>query len=99
MTKKEITETEKEIIKIELEKSRLNREKSILVMEKGMFLYFSFIFIAVIGFVNGYVNKTLLNTLTLLGLAVLIIALIPYIAVMTKEQKKLNVMIEELKRK
>ena len=99
MVKKEITESEKEIIHIELEKSRLNREKSILIMEKGMFLYFSFIFIAVIGFVNGYVNKTLLNTLTILGLIVLIIAIIPYTSVMIKEEKKLNKLIDEIKRK
>lgn len=99
MVKKKLTDLEIQLLNLEVEKSKVNREKSILVMEKGMFLYFSFLFIAVIGFVNGYVNQTLLNILILMGLVILIIAVIPYISVMHTEEKRINKMIDELKKK
>lgn len=87
----------RERLDIELERSRLNREKSMLVMNKGLLLYFAFMFVAVIGFVNGYLNRLLLNILIVLGLAVLIIGTIPYIRTMYTEEKRLNDLINKVK--
>ena len=96
---KNLTTLEKEIIEVEVEKSRLNREKAMLVLNKSLFIYFCFLFVAVIGFINAYVSKTLLNVLIIVGLLVLIMGTIPYVQTMKKEEKKLNTIINELRRK
>lgn len=93
-----ITAVSKEIIDLEVEKSRLNREKSMLVMNKGLILYFAFMFIAVIGFINGYLNQTLLNVLIVMGLLVLIIGTVPYVKTMHEEEERLNTLIAELRK-
>ncbi len=94
-----LTDVEKQIIDIELEKSRLNREKSILVLNKSLFLYFAFLFVAVIGFVNGYISKSILNLLIVMGLVVLVIGTVPYIQTMKSEEKNLDMIVHSLKRK
>ena len=87
-----------EVVNLEVEKSRLNREKSMLVMNKGLILYFCFMFVAVLGFVNGYISRTLLNVLIVMGLAVLIIGTIPYIRTMHTEEIRINKLIDKLMR-
>ena len=90
---------EREIIDLELEKSRIDREKSMLVLNKGLFLYFCFLFVAVVGFVNGFLSKNLLNILIIMSLAVIVIATLPYIRTMHREEKRLVNLIEHLKAK
>ena len=90
---------DKEIIELELEKSRIDREKSMLVLNKGLFLYFCFLFVAVMGFINGYLSKDLLNILIIMSLCVIIIATLPYIKTMHKEEKRLETLIDDLKAK
>ena len=90
---------DKEIIELELEKSRIDREKSMLVLHKGLFLYFCFLFVAVMGFINGYLSKDLLNILIIMSLCVIIIATLPYIKTMHKEEKRLETLIDDLKAK
>ncbi|MEM4337124.1 MAG: hypothetical protein QXG86_03915 [Candidatus Woesearchaeota archaeon] len=96
---KDISAIEKEIIEIEVEKSRLNREKAMLVLNKSLFMYFCFLFVGIIGFINLYISKNLLNILIVGGLVVLIIGTIPYVQTMNKEEKKLNSIIESLRKK
>ncbi len=86
----------KEVIDLEVEKSRLNREKSMLVMNKSLILYFAFMFVAVLGFINGYINRTLLNVLIVMGLCVLIIGTIPYVKTMHSEEKRLDDLLRRL---
>lgn len=88
----------KEVLEIEVEKSRLNREKSMLVMNKSLILYFAFMFVAVLGFINGYIDKTLLNVLIVMGLAVLIIGTVPYVKTMHTEEKRLNDLLQRIDR-
>lgn len=90
---------EKEIIELELEKSRIDREKSMLVLNKGLFLYFCFLFVAVMGFINGYLTKELLNILIIMSLCIIIIATLPYIKTMHKEERRLSSLIDSLKSK
>jgi hypothetical protein len=87
----------KEVIMLEVEKSRLNREKSMLVMNKSLILYFVFMFVAVLGFINGYINRTLLNVLIVMGLCVLIIGTVPYVKTMHAEERRLNDLIARVK--
>jgi predicted NBD/HSP70 family sugar kinase len=55
------SDVEREIIEIEVEKSRLNREKAMIVLNKSLFIYFCFLFVGIIGFINAYISKTVLN--------------------------------------
>lgn len=96
--RKDLSNIEKEIIDVEVEKSRLNREKAMLVLNKSLFIYFCFLFVAVIGFINAYITKNMLNILIIVGLLALIIGTIPYVKTMKEEEKKLNGIIAELKR-
>lgn len=85
-------------IALEIEKSRLYREKAIMVFDKAILLYFSFLIIAVVGFVNSYINKNIFYILVSMSLCILIIGLVPYIIVMVREEKRLNKLIAANKR-
>ena len=85
------------IIDLEIEKSKLNREKSMLVLNKSLTIYFIFLFISILGYVNNYINKSLFNILIVMGLCVLLIGIIPYIKTMQEEERNLNDMIYQLK--
>ncbi len=92
------TGVNKELIHLEVEKSRLNREKSMLVMNKSLILYFVFMFVAVLGFINHYINRTMLNVLIIMGLCVLVIGTIPYVKTMHTEEQRLNELIKKMER-
>ena len=85
-----------QVVDLEVEKSRLNREKSLLVMNKSLILYFAFMFVAVLGFINGYINRTLLNILIVMGLMVLLIGTVPYVKTMYAEEKRLDELIRRI---
>jgi hypothetical protein len=89
-------ELNKQVIELEVEKSRLNREKSMLVMNKSLILYFCFMFVAVLGFINGYIGRTLLNVLIVMGLCVLIIGTVPYVKTMHSEELRLDDLIRRV---
>ncbi len=97
--KREFSDVEKEIVEIEVEKSRLNREKAMIVLNKSLFIYFCFLFVGIIGFINSYLSKTLLNAIILVGLIVLVLGTIPYVQTMKREEKKLNTMVDDLRNK
>ena len=99
MAKYEISPVDKQIIELELEKSRIDREKSMLVLNKGLFLYFCFLFVAVMGFINGYLSRDLLNILIIMSLTIIIIATLPYIRTMHTEEKRISTLIDDLKSK
>ena len=94
-----LSDTDKAIINLEIEKSRLNREKSILVLNKSILLYFSFLFIGIIGFINNYLSRNLLNILVLMGLCVLIIGIVPYTKMMKLESQNLENLIKKIKKR
>jgi preprotein translocase subunit Sss1 len=84
-------------ISILLEHSRMNREKSLLVLDKSLLMYFSFIFVGVVGFVGGYLDSKFLNIMVVLSFGVLAVGIVPYIITMHKEEQRLNSMIEGMK--
>ena len=89
---------EEKLIDVQLEKSRLNREKSINLLNKGVLMYFSFTFLAIVGFINGYINQHFLNILITMGLCTLLVGTIPYIYNMSKEEKSLDEIYADLKK-
>jgi hypothetical protein len=95
---KKVSALDVHIMKLELEKSKLNRERSTLVLNKGVFLYFTFMFIGVVGFTSGYIKSTTLNWVVVGGICCLLIGAIPYIYASQKEQKNLNTLLNSLKK-
>ena len=87
--------TKVKIIDMELELSKLNREKSVIVLNKAVFLYFCFLFLAILSVFTGY--KETFNTLIIMGLFVIVIGTVPYIKTMYLEEKKLKSLISELR--
>ena len=85
------------LISIEIEKSKLNREKSLMVLDKALLLYFSFLFIGVIGFINGYLTAGFLNQLVVMGIVVLLIGIVPYVITMHREEQKLDQLLGHYK--
>ncbi len=76
-----------------LEHSRMNREKSLLVLDKSLLMYFSFLFVGVVGFVSGYLDSKFLNIMVVLSFGVLAIGIIPYVITMHNEEKRLKSML------
>jgi uncharacterized membrane protein (DUF485 family) len=93
---RKISDAEKEAIVLEIELSKLRRSRATLVLAMGILMYFVFIMAAVIGFVNQLINQSLLNVMVVMGLAVLIVALLPYMKTVNDEERQLDSMISEL---
>ena len=96
--RKNIDENEKEVIYLEIEKSKINREKSKLVLNKSLMLYFSFLFIGVIGFSFDYINSFMLNVLVVLGIIILVIGSLPYLIITHNEEKKIESYLAKLRK-
>ena len=86
------------IIDLELKKSDIRREKTRMVLDKCVWLYFLFMIIGSLGFVYGYVNSRTLNFLIVAGFSILIIGTLPYAVTVSKEEKKIDSFIQELKK-
>ncbi|MBI2145415.1 hypothetical protein HYU18_03785 [Candidatus Woesearchaeota archaeon] len=87
------------IMMLEIEKSKLNREKSLLLLDKSLLMYFAFLIVGVVGFVNKFLDVRYLNVMIVLSFGVLAVGLVPYMLTMGKEEKKLNVLIESYRKK
>ena len=96
--KRKLSDLEKQIIDLRIEKLKLNRERSILILNKGTSVYFAFIVMAILGFMNNVIDLVSLNVLVLVGLVVLVASVIPYSKAMQKEEAELSKMLEELTR-
>lgn len=93
------SELDREIMRLELEKAKRNSDKATVVLDKGLLLYFAFLLTAVLGYVNGFVNPTLLNGIIIVGFAILVVVLISYIRATKQEQITINQLINKLKLK
>ena len=90
---------EKQLIYLELEKTHFNISNATAVFNRTTIVYFIVLILAVVGFVNGYIQPGLLNILVMLGIAVLLIGMVSYLLSMVKEKKKLDELIAKVKKK
>ena len=96
MAKSEIKR--EEITYLELEKSRINREKARIVLSMGLILYFGFLIVGIIGFTFEYITSKMLNILVICGIIILIVSTVPYLIIIQKEEKWINLKLSELKK-
>ena len=90
---KKIGVTDEMILSLEIEKSKLNREKSLLLLDKSLLVYFAFLTVGIIGFINKYLDARFLNMMIVMSFGVLAVGLVPYMLTMAGEEKKLNGLI------
>ena len=79
---------------LEIERSKLNRQKALILFDKAILLYFSFLFVGVIGFINGYLSVAALNVMVIMSFGVLVLGIIPYTITMHREEMKLDAMLQ-----
>jgi len=94
-----LTDVDKCIIYLQVEKSKLNREKAGIVLNKSLMLYFSFMAVAIIGFVSGYFGTRILTMLVAVSIIILLIGAVPYLVISHQEGKKIDAMISQLLKK
>lgn len=90
---KKVSVSDEMVLALEIEKSKLNREKSLLLLDKSLLVYFAFLIIGIIGFINKYLDARYLNLMIVLSFGVLAVGLVPYMFTMTSEEKRLNTLI------
>ena len=88
---------ENEIIYLEVERSRINREKARIVLNMGLLLYFGFLIAGIVGFAFGYIDSFLLNILVICGIVILVVSTVPYLIIIHREEKLINLKLHELK--
>lgn len=92
---------QKELIwlSLEIEQSKLNRERSLLMLDKSLLMYFAFLIVGIIGFINEYITVKYLNIVVILSFCVLASGLIPYMVTMFKEEKRLSALLSAYQQK
>lgn len=91
---KKVSVSDEMVLALEIEKSKLNREKSLLLLDKSLLVYFAFLIIGIIGFINKYLDGRYLNIMIVMSFGVLTVGLVPYMLTMAGEEKKLNSLIK-----
>src|SRR3989338_4081045 len=92
-THKRISDTEHELIHIKLEKLKIERERAVLILNFGIVIYFIFLILALVGYVNSYVSTFFLNLIILGGILILVVAVFPYTKVMKNEEEEINAIL------
>ena len=94
--KRKISEAEKQIIMLKIERVRLEREKSTLILNKAVMLFFAFLAVAVVGLLNHIITPKQLNVLIFLGIASLIIGVVPFSISLGKQEREIEKTLKEL---
>ena len=94
-----LSDKDKQLVYLELEKAHFNISNATAVFNRATLVYFIVLIATVVGFVNGYINSQLLNTLVVIGVIILVIGMITYLRSMVSERKTLDELIDKVKRK
>jgi hypothetical protein len=94
-----LSPVEKMLYRLKVEESRLRLHNSITVFDKSIILYFFFLFVGVIGFINSFISINLLYALVICGIFVLLIGLIPYVKNATAQSDLIENLIHDLEKR
>lgn len=97
--KGKMTDVEKQIIALKVERLNLERDRAVMLLNKGMIIYFAFLTLAILGFANGLFSIKWLNIFVLLGLAILVVATMPYFMQMKKEERAIQELLDSVQNK
>jgi hypothetical protein len=93
---RKLTDVQKQTISLRIELSKLQREEAILILNKSIFLFFAFLAIGFVGYINGFLSNVMLNFFIIVAAIALVIGILPYSTAAKKEQKALKKLLEEL---
>jgi len=96
---KEKESLDSKLLELKIESLRIKREHTLTVFYQSLFIYSSFMFVAVIGFVNKYLNSSALSILLLIAILSLIVGVVPYTIMILKEEKEILKLYNELAKK
>ena len=94
--KRKLSEAERQIITLKIEKVKLQREKTLVILNKASMLFFAFLAVGVIGLVNKIISIMQLNVMIIIGVAVMIVGMLPYSKIAKNEEKELEKTIDDL---
>jgi ABC-type multidrug transport system permease subunit len=94
---KKLTDKDIFLMNLELERAKFERERAIVALNKALFLYFTCLFIGIIGIVKNLMTAYALNLLIFFGIVMLIIGFIPYFRITVNERKLIDSFIERVK--
>jgi hypothetical protein len=96
IAQRKLTEAEKTYIQLKIEKTKLDRERAMLILDKGLLLFFAFLILAIVGFLNHLINQMTLNILVIAGLCVLLLSVIPYTSIAHKSEKDIDSILRSI---
>lgn len=98
LPKRKLTDVEKQFIFLETQRLNLRRESAVLILDKGVFLFLTSLAIGMFAVVNRIISSDTLNLVVIIGLAALIISVMPYQSAVKKEEMKIEKMLNDLLR-
>lgn len=96
--KRKLTDVEKQFIFLETQRLNLRREAATLILDKGIFLFLTALALGMFAVVNRIISAETLNLIVFIGLAALIVSILPYQSAIKKEEEKIEKMLNDLLR-
>ncbi len=91
-----VSDVEKELIHVKLEKLRLDRERSVLILNFGIVIYFIFLVLSLLGYINQFLSVFFLNIIIVGAILILIVSVFPYARAMKTEEDEMLQLIDSL---
>ena len=96
IAQRKLTDAEKTYIQLKIEKTKLDRERSMIILDKGLLLFFAFLILAIVGFLNKLIGQMTLNILVVAGLCVLMLSILHYTMIARKSEKDIDNILKSL---
>jgi hypothetical protein len=93
---KRLSEAEQQYIQLRLEKTKLNRERANNILNKGIGLYVIFTITALGVMYNRLTTPPVTNTLIVASLCILVLAIMPYLIMTSKEERAIDKILDSL---
>ena len=96
LPQRKMTDVEKQFIFLETQRLSLKRESTRLILDKGIFLFLTALAIGMFAVINKIITEETLNLVVIIGLASLVISVLPYQSAAKKEEEKIESIINDL---
>ena len=96
LPQRKMTDVEKQFIFLETQRLSLKRESARLVLDKGIFLFLTALAIGMFAVINKIITAETLNLVIIIGLASLVISVLPYQSAAKKEEEKIESIINSI---
>ena len=98
LPQRKMTDVEKQFIFLETQRLNLKRESARLVLDKGIFLFLTSLAIGMFAVINKILSDHVLNWIVIIGLASLVVSILPYQSAVKNEEQKIESIINNILR-